>query len=183
MTALPASAQSPTTPGAGARSTQQTSVPGTSQPPASSGQQLITRIVWGPGATASVKQKLAAGARLSSIPTSQGWTCDFQVYQTRLSGGVNGDLEATADQSCTGDYGSQRIFGRFQRSSWSGWRTYSNFVPGSLTTGSYISTTFSVSCGGSGQGTYDYRLDAYPYAGGTYGPDGYGAKGRFACGT
>jgi hypothetical protein len=144
-----------------------------------------TTVTWGPGATAAVKRKIADGVPLSSIPLASAadWVCTVTVGGTFPTNGVNGDLDGDATQFCSGSFGQQWLSGQFQRSSWSGWRTYSSWTDSQPTTASWIDVTFSVPCGGPGQGTYDYRLVAQGHGGGLTGPETYGTSLRIACGT
>lgn len=150
--------------------------------------------------------KQVSGTYTGAIPSHPGWgkvtwtkpatggvspaaaaACTLIVGPVTLPNGVNGNLEATTDQYCSGPFGVQQTEAHFDRSSWSGWRLYANNYTSGLTSNTFLTTTFVVDCGGGGQGTYDYRLVARGYATalGWSGWATYGGsqKQRFACGT
>lgn len=129
------------------------------------------------GATTRVPNKATAA-----------WHCDLYVGPVTLPNGTDGDLKAETLVNCSGAFGIQQTRAHFDRSSGSGYRLYANTSTGPATRNTFQDTLYAVSCGGSGLGTYDYRLVAQGYttAGGwTSGSAVYGgsAKQRFACGT
>jgi hypothetical protein len=102
--------------------------------------------------------------------------------------GVNGNLSAETDQVCSGAFGVQQTQAKMQRSSWSGYRDYSSLTYSSVTSSQFLTTYWTVDCGGPNQGTYDYREIAQGYntASGwttTWATYGGSQSQRFACGT
>lgn len=140
-----------------------------------------TRMTWGGSAAKS-------GAQLAAVAKPQTWSCSLYVGPVTLPHGVNGNLQAETDQVCSGAFGKQQTKADFARSSWTGYRLYASTSYSGQTVSTFLTTTYTVSCGGSKQGTYDYRLEAHGYAvpsGWTKTAASYGGpqKQRFACGT
>lgn len=141
-----------------------------------------TKMTWGGTATGS-----ATNAALPAVPAAN-WSCSLYVGPVTLPNGVNGNLQAETDQTCSGAFGKQQTRADFARSSWSGYRLYASTVYSGQTTSTFLTTTFTVDCGGGGQGTYNYRLEAQGYAvpsGWTSTTASYGGSQpqRFPCGT
>lgn len=143
-----------------------------------------TKMTWG-GSSALAA---ASGAKSAAVAKASTWSCSLYVGPVTLPNGVNGNLQAETDQVCSGAFGKQQTKADFARSSWTGYRLYASTSYSGQTVSTFLTTTFSVSCGGPKQGTYDYRLEAHGYAvpsGWTSTAASYGGsqKQRFACGT
>jgi hypothetical protein len=130
-------------------------------------------------------QGRAASARPDAVrPAATGFLCTLWVGKTVRSGG---ELKAGTEQTCTGAFLDQWTAGQFDRSSWTGWRTYSSVSTSPSSYNEVNDITFTTGCGSGG--TYDYSLTAIPWAtssetGATVnGPLERGASGRHTCGT
>lgn len=131
--------------------------------------------------------EISWGSDAKAAPAAS-WHSSLAVGPVTLPYGVNSTLQATTHQMCTGAFGVQQTKAGFWRSSWSGYRRYGDDTYSQLTRDGGLITTYTVTCGGGGQGTYDYQLEAkgYTTAGGwssstaTYGGS---QSQRFACGT
>lgn len=139
---------------------------------------------------AATRRRVAASDAASQEPIADAeaaalsWYCDvYTTYSTDLVGGNN--LRTYYNVNCYGvDY--HRVDWQFQRSSWSGYRSYTNWVRGGNVSSVNNSTYIYAYCSGGG-GTYDYRgniKSVVTAGGGTYtSPSQATAKGRFTCGT
>ena len=90
----------------------------------------------------------------SDVSTAASWSCNMHhnEYQTVKSGS---NLQGVAHVDCTG-VSRHRVDWLFQRSSWSGYRSYTNEVVGGwVSTVTNASTKYAY-CGTGG--TYDYKL-------------------------
>lgn len=126
------------------------------------------------------------GRGVAPTPSSAtvGFLCTLYVGPTYHSGG---NLEASTAQTCTGALLEQWTAAQFDRSSWTGWRTYGPVITSNATYSETWDDTFWVQCPGGG--TYDYALSAIPWAtssedGTTHsGPLERGGSNRYSCGT
>ncbi len=118
----------------------------------------------------------AAAAALS-------WSCDvYTSFPTVKDGSY---LRTAYDVRCY-NVARHRVNWKFQRSSWSGYRNYTNGITGGWVEGIYNSQTIWAYCGSGG--TYDYRgavvSQAQPTIGDTRtSPTYFTTKGRHTCGT
>jgi hypothetical protein len=135
------------------------------------------RMVFGPGApTAPVDSRAVAIASgngsvesamepLGSASAGEGpgvvqtqalaWYCDVNTYFSTVLESSTLDLRTAYDVDCY-NVARHRVDWKFQRSSWSGYRDYTNWVIGGwLSAGNRNAQTIRTRCWGGG--TYDYR--------------------------
>jgi hypothetical protein len=128
----------------------------------------------------------SSGSEATAKPSTAavGFVCSLYVGGTYHSGT---HLTASTAQTCTGAFRDQWTAAQFDRSSWTGWRTYGPVITSASTTSVTLDDTFWVQC--TGGGTYDYALSAIPWAqssedGTTHnGPLERGSSSRYPCGT
>lgn len=152
------------------------------------------RVVFGPAtaavATGTTATKVAAsdGAALEPVPSPSAaalsWYCNvYTTYSTDLTGGNN--LRTYYSVDCYG-VSYHRVDWQFQRSSWSGYRSYTNWTRGGNVSGTNNASYINAYCSGGG-GTYDYRgniKSVVTVGTSTYtSPSQATAKGRYTCGT
>lgn len=111
--------------------------------------------------------------------------CERRVHSMYFTGRLEGSVE----QWCSGDFLAHWIDEQVQRSSWSGYRSYTNLHSRSATSTGYRRWFISEPCGSDGTfGTYNYRTNTRGWArlhdgrivGGNY---IYGGYTRQPCGT
>ena len=152
------------------------------------------RILFGPGVPrlplgANVVRYAVSNELTASTAASQGaWICQpVEPGMVTLDLDANW-LESDAGVACDNDRpGQMRMEWWFDRSSWSGWRDYSEHVFTSWTSDQGQGTPIGVPCGPGG--TYNYRArvevqvrDTGSFVLGTGDADGNGS-GRYHCGT
>jgi hypothetical protein len=152
------------------------------------------RVVFGPGtsavATGPTAVKVAASDAAALEPAASpsaaalSWYCNvYTTYSTDLTGGNN--LRTYYEVDCY-NVSYHRVDWQFQRSSWSGYRSYTNWTTGGNVSGITNATYINAYCSGGG-GTYDYRgniKSVVTVGGSSYtSPSQATAKGRYTCGT
>lgn len=96
---------------------------------------------------------------------------------------VTPTLDWSIASYCYGNYGVQGVGTWLQRSSWSGYRSYTNAVHSPYTAYSRLYTDWEAKCPMGRSGTYDYRAVAITdWTGGATGRV-YSSAKRWACGT
>ena len=119
----------------------------------------------------------------STVSTAASWSCDMHTweYSTVRDGSY---LRGVAHVDCWG-VSSHRVNWQFLRSSWSGYRAYTNFEYGGWVSDVTNASTKWAYCWGGG--TYDYKLrywsDVYVNGSIHYGPAADNNTARSACGT
>lgn len=119
----------------------------------------------------------------SAVSAAASWSCNmFQGQYTTVRDGSY--LRGVAHVDCTGA-SSHRVNWQFMRSSWSGYRAYTNFAYGGWVSDVHNASTKYAYCGSGG--TYDYKLRYWSdvNVGGTvyYGPYAENNTVRSTCGT
>ena len=152
------------------------------------------RIVFGPATAAvsiggsAIEVAASDAAALDPVPSTAAaalsWYCNvYTNYSTDLTGGNN--LRTYYEVDCYG-VSYHRVDWQFQRSSWSGYRSYTNWARGGNVSGVTNASYINAYCSGGG-GTYDYRgniKSVVTVGTSTYtSPSSATAKGRYTCGT
>lgn len=124
-----------------------------------------------------------SGSEPEAQAAALSWYCDvYYAYATTKSGSY---LRTAYEVKCY-NVARHRVDWKFQRSSWSGYRSYTNWVTGGWISSVTNAQTISAYCGSGG--TYDYRGEFKSVAQPTIGdtrtsPSYYTTKGRYTCGT
>lgn len=152
------------------------------------------RLTWGDITKAPISETAVAYAEGAGTEASPGvepeaeaaalnWWCDvYYSYSTTLSSSY---LRTAYEVKCY-NVARHRVDWNFQRSSWSGYRNYTNWVTGGWISSVTNAQTISARCGSGG--TYDYRGQFKSVSEPTIGdtrtsPSYYTTKGRYTCGT
>lgn len=129
-------------------------------------------------------KRVASGrpAEGSVTTAALSWYCDvYTTFATTLSSPY---LQTAYQVNCY-NVNRHRVDWQFQRSSWSGYRSYTNWTTGGWVSSTLNAQTIYAFCGSGG--TYDYRgnvKSVVDVGGSIYtSPSQATATGRYACGT
>ncbi len=146
-------------------------------------------IILGPGTSGRVLEpgtvKFAGTEVQKGVDTrASNWVCTTTPLKAPIKS--LGQLEVYAGAVCdNGRPGTMRLLHYYERSSWSGWRLFTDHRNTSWTSAQTQGTNIYAQCISSG-GTYDYRARVgiqVAGAGSISTPVAVGPKGRFTCGT
>lgn len=129
------------------------------------------------------------GTGKPAAPAAVGYVCSLYVRQAVVPKTASGNIDGETAETCTGAFAWHETTGWVERSSWSGYRQYSQTYTTPKTTYQENDREWFVQCGTGRAGTYDYHWVAYTTAQSSEdgviwnGPTVYGQPGHGPCGT